>query len=1116
MVIRQIVHIIILIVMLAYSVGATLAQTPESSPPATVIIALRHTLPDESGTDARSLSTRRLQIRALQDDIITRQLAGARDIWRMQTMPVIVVRVDNTTLAQLQKDPAVLSVRPSRLLRHTTSESSPQIGARALHAAGITGAGTSVAILDTGVDANHVALRNQIIQEACFSTTDESYGSYSVCADGASMQVGAGSGQPCDLTIDACNHGTHVAGIVAGRILTRDGITTRGIAPDAKIVAIQVFSRFDATHASAMCGVSATADCVFAFEHDLLRALDWLQLAYDRRVWGTLAAVNMSLGDGSYSEPCDMLGVSPDYPFKWFIDQLRRGGVATVVAAGNGASSSGVSFPACVSSAISVGSVASTKPVFGLRDMPSGFSNAPQASANLPNAQGDRLLDFYAPGELIRSSIAVGGGRAFVEFSGTSMAAPHVAGAWALLKSLRPGASVPLVSRWLHDTGVPIYERRNGFDPKLVVPRIDVIRAIASIRNMQAPVNVSDWALEMGDVRAGATARQRITISYQAKPTIIRWTLSGRNYRIEPVACAGFVDDLTPSCVFDVIYTPPIESSGVVHNASIRLALNASIYTIGVSGRGVAILPDVALTQTAQQNATGYALLTRTATPTAWSTPTSHVPARTMIAVATRTQRRVNEVHQTATRVAFDRAQTATQIVAQGGVTYTPSARPRATITRTPLPITQTVAIARTATKRISLRQTATAVLEATRTQKSANDATAQSVAVQQTAVYIKTAGLPSFTRTPRIKTTRTPTVTATRTMTHTARPTRVPTHSYIFTHNSRLYTSYRSLIDTTNGEHYVLLYAGDIQKNRPPELVLINPIQKQTTTTLRLPGVDATALTAVVNRPNQLVVAGRLNWDSMYVQVYDVRATSFVLRASHIYPLASGAQVTALYATDQRVFVGLAVPTAPVQRPIGQLVVFERTAAMRMIDVPMASNLLAGVPTVIRAIDDADGLIVTAGYVPQATTPSGFVQAVQWRNSHYEPMSASLRPVPIVDLAVHSVLKGLTRLHLLFVAQTQGLAVLQFDEFNGNVAQYQNPLPIAASKLDRQIDQLAVIGFDHTRRVTVTSVYQWSIDRLFLRRTITHANRDGGIVGVALSQWYLLFADTDWLRFAR
>lgn len=1116
MLIRQIISIIVFVGILALGGARVRAQMPESPQTQIVIIALRHSLPNEIGESARALDSRRTQIRLLQDDLVARQLASARDVWRMQTLPVVVARVDRETFVKLQQDASVSSVRASRFFAHMTSQSNAQIGARAVNAAGVTGAGTSVAILDTGVDSNHAALRGQVIQEACFSTTDEAYGSQSICADGASMQVGVGSGQPCDLAIDACNHGTHVAGIVAGRVLTHDGVTTSGVAPGTKIIAIQVFSRFAATHESATCGADATTDCVLAFEHDLLRALDWLYLNNNARMWGTLAAVNMSLGDGSYSEVCDTIGGTPEYPLKWFVDQLRLSGVATVVAAGNGGSNSGVSFPACVSSAISVGSVSSTKPAYGLRDIPSLFSNALTASANMPNVHGDRLLDFYAPGERILSSIAGGGGSAFAEYSGTSMAAPHVAGAWALIKSVRPRASVAQVSQLFTNTGVSITEPRSGFDATLVVPRIDVIGALAAIRNSQSPVSINAWAVEMGDVQSGAAMRQRVQIVYRGVPTTIRWTLSGRYMRIQPGVCAGFVDDLTPTCTFDIVFTPPNDGVDSVRTASIRLVLNTRIYTIGISGRSVARLPEVALTQTAEQRATSVALLTRTATPIAWPTPTSIHSARTLVAIATRTQRRRNELYITATQRAVFNATTATQVVAQGGPTYTPSMTVRPTKTRTPIPITQTIGAAKTTTRQSINLQTSTAYQAATRTQRSLKRATAAALSLQRTVTHIYTAGLPTLTATRRTKLTRTPTITRTSSPTQTWRPTRIPTHSYIFTNNSPLYKSYRSIVDSASGQYAVMLYAGDARISRAPELVLVNTSQQQVLMTLRLPGVDATSITSVVNKPHQFVVAGRLNWDSMYLQIYEVRGNSFALRATHVYPLPSASRVTSLYATDRRIVVGLAMLSPPATLATGQIVVFDRSTPTVITNSSRAPVTLAGVPTVIRAVDDSDVLLVAAGYVPQLTTPTGFIQSVHWQDTDYEPKTPLLRTVPVTDLTVHAVLRGLTRLHLVFAAQTQGLAILQLDETNGRLAQYQSVLQIPATKLDHHADQIAVIGFDAKRRLTVTSVYHWSVDRLILRRTITFRNRDGTIVGVSLSAAHLLFVDAGWLRFAR
>lgn len=1114
---RQIMQILIFLSVFIYGVGVASAnQSSEVAEPPMMIITLRQDTIESRSNSAYSEAVRRQQIRSLQDDFVMRHLPRNQQIWRMQTMPVLIARVDSHTLSLIQQDSAVASVHTSRLFTQMTSESSAQIGARVVNASGVTGVGASVAVIDTGVDGRHMALRGQIIHEACFSTTDRSYGSRSVCAAGASMQTGVRSAKPCDLSIEACTHGTHVAGIIAGREVSQDGFTTRGMAPGAKIIAIQVFSRFSANHQAQMCGDSATTDCVFAFEHDILRALDWIQTNYDSSSWGTLAAVNISLGNGSYSEACDAIDGSNGYAFKSYVDQLRLRGVATVISAGNTGSNSGIAFPACVSSAISVGSVSSTKPTYGLRDMPSSFTNSPKRIANVPNNANDRLLDFYAPGEFIRSSVVTRTGQSFAEMSGTSMAAPHVSGAWALIKSIQPSANVSKIYRWLYNTGQPIIDHRAGFDPTLIVPRINVLEAINVVRNASSPVTFNTWALEMGDVRVGATLSQRIIIGYRGVSTRIRWTLSGRFFRMQTINCEGYVDDLTPPCIFEVTYAPTNDAVNTVSNASIRFELNDIPYTVGLTGRAVLDTPDVALTQTAQHLATASSLRERTATPTAWSTPTSHPSARTVVAIATRTQRRVNEIRTNSTQRALRIAVTATHIVSQGGATYTPSRTPRATTTRTPLPITHTVVAAKTATYSVILNQTATALIDATRTQRAVIQSTAKALSAQRTSTKLASSRLPTFTSTVRARATQTATSTRFPTQTNTQRPTAVPTHTIMLTHNVPLYKQYRALVGNNLGEYAVLLNTGDFQKSRMPELVLIDKRTQQLTATLRLPGVDATAVSAVVNRPNQFVVAGQLNWDSMYIQVYDVHESSFVLVTTHVYPLRFESQVTSIYATDRRIFVGIAASNPPSKDIGGQIIAFERITNTTMSEIGVSPLNLAGIPTSIKALDDADTLIVIAGSVPNASKPSGFLQTVRWNGERYESVFSLSRAVPVTDIAIYSQMIGLNRVNIVFAAQTDSLAILNFDESNGHMASFQNSLPLFAQKLDIQQDQIAMIGFDTIRRLTVSSVYQWSIDRLILRRTITHGNPGGGIAGVTMDQGRPIMADISWLRFAR
>jgi subtilisin family serine protease len=121
------------------------------------------------------------------------------------------------------------------------------------------------------------------------------------------------------------------------------------------------------------------------------------------------------------------------------VDQLASIGIATVVSSGNDGRSDGVGAPACVSTAVAVG--ASTK-----SDELATFSNrAP-------------FLDLLAPGDGIISSTP----GSYSAMSGTSMAAPHVAGAWAIAKQYSPGARVGEVLAALQAMANPIDDPVSG------------------------------------------------------------------------------------------------------------------------------------------------------------------------------------------------------------------------------------------------------------------------------------------------------------------------------------------------------------------------------------------------------------------------------------------------------------------------------------------------------------------------------------------------------------------------------------------------------------------------------------------------------------------------------
>ena len=464
---------IVLIVLLSLlPVSLVSAQSASSASvaqvvtkPQRVIITLRSSVGFESrNISANQLSARRAQVRQTQTSFITRQKTRLRTIKRQMTVfPIIVADINTADIALLQKDSAVQNIQIDIAVPPIMYETNVTIGARTLQNAGYGGANTSVAVLDTGVKKAHLFLSGKVIYEYCSSTTVAG-SSVTLCPDGTEESTALNSAEPCaDSVSSGCMHGTHVAGIIAGNRLAvtnpwnNAAIAMAGVAPDAKLVAVQVFSKFTT---AANCGTATT--CVLSYSSDQLYALDYL---YRNRASITppLVAINMSLGGGKYNAFCDSNGL------KSYIDQLRAVNIATIIASGNDGYTDGISGPACISSAIAVGASTTYKQMWSgsTQDQVASFSNAPSAANNVANSNGDRLLDVLAPGFKVLSSVPNSttnsyepAGYAYT--SGTSMATPQVAGSWALLRSISPNASVSQIRDWLYNSGTNINDTRSG------------------------------------------------------------------------------------------------------------------------------------------------------------------------------------------------------------------------------------------------------------------------------------------------------------------------------------------------------------------------------------------------------------------------------------------------------------------------------------------------------------------------------------------------------------------------------------------------------------------------------------------------------------------------------
>ncbi|MGQ0790932.1 MAG: S8 family peptidase, partial [Nitrosopumilaceae archaeon] len=359
----------------------------------------------------------------------------AEKIKRFEHFPFIAMTVDKATLQRLEASPQVSVIAEDILFKPLLADSVPLIGAPFAWSRGFSGQGQAVAVLDTGVDKNHFFLLGKVVSEACYSTNDPGISS-SVCPGGVPATTDPNSALPC--SINGCGHGTHVAGIAAG-----DGVNIDGVAKDASIIAIQVFSEF---LTQSDCG--GTPPCILAYTSDIVLGLDRVNTLASTLA---ISSVNLSLGGGSYNTEADCDADPSNFFIKQSVDSLRSKGIATVAAAGNDFSSNSLNTPACISSVVSVGSTTKT-------DSISSFSNIAS------------FLDLLAPGSAITSSIP---GNNFAEISGTSMATPHVAGAWAVLKSAKPTATVDEVLDSLQSTGKPV--SRNGV---LFFPRIKVDSAV--------------------------------------------------------------------------------------------------------------------------------------------------------------------------------------------------------------------------------------------------------------------------------------------------------------------------------------------------------------------------------------------------------------------------------------------------------------------------------------------------------------------------------------------------------------------------------------------------------------------------------------------------------------
>lgn len=344
--------------------------------------------------------------------------SGARLLRAYRHVPFASVALrGERALAALAADPRTHVVVDDVPLRASLAHSLPLLHQPDVIAAGHDGTGTTVAVLDTGVDYRRSAFG------ACAAPGDPG------CKVALARDFATDDGAR-----DAHGHGTNVAGIVLG------------VAPGARIAALDVF------------------DGDFAWSSDILAAVEWV---LDVHATEHIVAMNLSLGGGSFSATCG------SQPVALAIAAAREQGVLTAVASGNEALVGAMAYPACAPAAISVGAVwthdigGATFP--NCRDAVTGADRVTCFSNVAP------WLTILAPGAPVTA--------AGITMYGTSQAAPHVAGAIALLRAAFPDEDAERTARRLVSGGARVTDPRVGLD----LPRLDVAGAFAAVEPPPTP-----------------------------------------------------------------------------------------------------------------------------------------------------------------------------------------------------------------------------------------------------------------------------------------------------------------------------------------------------------------------------------------------------------------------------------------------------------------------------------------------------------------------------------------------------------------------------------------------------------------------------------------------------
>jgi len=447
-------------------VGLDMPFTPEGQLTSSETLAQWQAIHDKQTTFNADLA-RTLKNTGLLDVPHPTQMPPDLITHRFKTIPYVVMDVNTAVLSVIQESIHVDSIKLREISQTALSEVASLTGANQFYSAGFSGAGQTVAVLDTGSSQTSEF-------DACFSLHGD-------CPNGEMVQYGAGAAVPC--TFANCEHGS---------------VTThalKALLPEANIISIQIASNLE--------GIAGFK------ETDQVSALEYI---YQLHTSGqqTITAINMSLGN-SYSEPggatqqgfsgsCnDSSGENADARLA-IIQNLASAGIAVVAASGNDGFTDGMHKPACYDEVVSVGAVDKDG------DLWAGSNRS-------------ETLDLLAPG--VDVAVPLENGEMIVQ-TGTSLAAPAVTAGIALLKQAHPTSDVEGIVHFLKHTGdkhtgIATMQLDNAFNAlHLDEQATDSATLVVATRGL-GDVQSSDAAIHCGD-RCEANYASTVMVTLTAQP----------------------------------------------------------------------------------------------------------------------------------------------------------------------------------------------------------------------------------------------------------------------------------------------------------------------------------------------------------------------------------------------------------------------------------------------------------------------------------------------------------------------------------------------------------------------------------------------------------------------